>query len=67
MLTVIDSHNFWRDIKSIEKLRERGESAGPQDERSIVDLLIDQIEFANVILLNKVFSHQFFNISNCLD
>ena len=53
MVTVVDAFHFLRDFKSVEKLRERGESMGEGDERSIVDLLHDQIEFADVILLNK--------------
>jgi len=54
MVTVIDCHNFWKDLKSIQLLKERGEAAGPSDERTIVDLLLDQVEFANVIVLNKI-------------
>jgi G3E family GTPase len=57
MVTVIDCHNFWKDLKSIQLLKERGEAAGPSDERTIVDLLLDQVEFANVIVLNKVTSY----------
>ncbi|MCU0794488.1 MAG: GTP-binding protein [Akkermansiaceae bacterium] len=53
MVTVVDACNFLRDFKTVEKLRERGESMGEGDERTIVDLLNDQIEFADVILLNK--------------
>ncbi|MEM7600830.1 MAG: zinc metallochaperone GTPase ZigA [Verrucomicrobiota bacterium] len=54
MVTVVDALNFLRDYESAEQLRDRGESVGEEDERTIVDLLVDQIEFANVILLNKL-------------
>jgi G3E family GTPase len=53
MVTTVDCMRFWNDMASIQKLKDRGESAGPEDERTIAALLIDQIEFANVILLNK--------------
>jgi G3E family GTPase len=55
MLTTIDCLRFWNDMSSIQKLKDRGENAGPDDQRNIANLLIDQIEFANVILLNKVY------------
>ena len=54
MVTVVDALNFLRDYESVEDLRDRGEAMGEEDERSIVDLLVDQIEFANVILINKL-------------
>ena len=54
MATVVDAANFERDFGSPEKLRDRGQEVGPDDERTIIDLLVDQIEFADVILLNKV-------------
>jgi G3E family GTPase len=53
MVTVVDAFNFLRDFSSHESLLERGEALGKEDERSIVDLLGDQIDFADVILLNK--------------
>ncbi len=53
MVTVVDSVHFFDNLDSLESLKDRGESLGEEDERTIVDLLIDQIEFANVILLNK--------------
>lgn len=54
MLTMIDCKNFFSNLKTMEQLKDRGESAGPEDERNVADLLIDQVEFANVIVLNKV-------------
>ena len=53
MVTVVDSVHFFDNLDSMESLQDRGESLGEDDERCIVDLLVDQIEFANVILLNK--------------
>ena len=53
MVTVVDAPNFLRDYSCTESLDDRGQSVGEEDERTIVDLLNDQIEFANVILVNK--------------
>lgn len=53
MVTVVDANAFWQDFTSGETLLERREAATEGDEREIADLLIDQIEFANVLLLNK--------------
>ena len=53
MVTVVDAFNFLRDYKSTDSLKERGESMGNEDERNVVDLLIEQIEFCDVIVLNK--------------
>ena len=53
MVTVVDANAFWRDFTSGESLLDRREAATEDDEREIADLLIDQIEFANVLLLNK--------------
>ncbi|WP_137388018.1 zinc metallochaperone GTPase ZigA [Rhodoligotrophos defluvii] len=54
MVTVVDAVNLLESFSSFERLRDRGEVAGENDERTLVDLLVDQIEFANVIVLNKV-------------
>jgi len=54
MVTVVDAANFLKNWNSRETLQQRGESLGTADERDIVNLLTDQIEFANVIILNKV-------------
>ncbi|THG77594.1 GTP-binding protein [Pseudomonas sp. A-1] len=53
MVTVVDGVNFLRDLREAEALGERGESLGADDERSVTDLLIDQVEFADVILVSK--------------
>lgn len=53
MVTTIDCLSFWEYLGSTKTLSETKEKIGEDDNRNIVDLLIDQIEFANVILLNK--------------
>ncbi len=53
MVTVVDAVNLTRDFSSHDFLADRGESLGEQDERTLVDLLTDQMEFADVIVLNK--------------
>jgi G3E family GTPase len=54
MVTVVDAYRFWDDFSSGESLLDRKQGADENDTREVVDLLIDQIEFANVILLNKI-------------
>ena len=54
MVTVVDAVNLLRDYGSTDFLKDRGEVAGEDDERALVDLLVEQIEFADVVLLNKV-------------
>ncbi|MGV2620399.1 GTP-binding protein [Halobacillus sp. ACCC02827] len=54
MVTVVDAYRFWHDYQSGESLIDRGEGSGQEDEREVIDLLIDQVEFANVIVVNKV-------------
>ena len=53
MVTVVDAYNFYKDFGSAEKLADRNMVDDIEDRRAIVNLLTDQIEFANVILLNK--------------
>lgn len=53
MVTVVDAYNFTRDFATAEDLAERGLAASDEDDRSVVDLLIDQVEFCDVIVLNK--------------
>ncbi|MDS9468492.1 GTP-binding protein [Paracoccus sp. MBLB3053] len=54
MVTVVDAANLTRDFSSHDFIADRGESLGDGDERTLVDLLTDQMEFADVIVLNKV-------------
>ncbi len=53
MVTVVDAERFLDDFQSVEELRDRGIGRDDEDDRDVVRVLIDQIEFANVILLNK--------------
>ncbi|TDN63039.1 zinc metallochaperone GTPase ZigA [Paraburkholderia sp. BL10I2N1] len=53
MVTVVDAYNFVRDYSSHDRLHDRGKTIGDEDGRTVVDLITEQIEFADVILLNK--------------
>ena len=53
MVTLVDAVNFLNDFDEAKYLQEIGETAGEEDERSVADLLVDQVEFANVILISK--------------
>jgi G3E family GTPase len=52
MVTVVDAVNLLRDYSSHDVLRDCGETMGEADERTLVHLLTDQIEFADVVVLN---------------
>lgn len=54
LVTVVDAFNFLKDYSSQDSLQKRGESLGEEDERTVVDLLVEQIEFCDVIVLNKM-------------
>ncbi|MCF7531620.1 zinc metallochaperone GTPase ZigA [Pseudomonas petrae] len=54
MVTVVDGLNFLQDFNAAESLASRGETLGEDDERAITDLLIEQVEFADVILISKI-------------
>ena len=54
MVTVVDAVNLLKDYSSHDFLKERGEVMGEEDDRTLVHLLTDQIEFADVVVLNKV-------------
>lgn len=53
MVTVVDAVNFLRDYDEAKDLQETGESLGEEDERSVADLLVDQVEFADILLISK--------------
>ena len=53
MVTVVDAVNFLKDYDDAKSLQEAGESLGEEDERSVSDLLVDQVEFADVLLISK--------------
>jgi G3E family GTPase len=53
MVSVVDAINLLADYASAEFLRDRGESRDGDDERKLVELLVEQIEFADVVVINK--------------
>ena len=53
MVTVVDAYRFWSDFSSGETLLDRKQAVAEDDVREVVDLLIDQIEFCDVLILNK--------------
>ena len=53
LVTVVDAVNFLQDFDEARSLQEAGESLGEEDERSVTDLLIDQIEFCDKLLISK--------------
>ncbi len=54
MVTMVDAANFLDNFKSTDTLKDRNESLGEEDERDIVNLLTDQIEFCDILILNKI-------------
>ncbi len=53
MVTVVDAVNFLKDYEEANYLQDSGESLGEDDDRSVADLLADQVEFADVLLISK--------------
>jgi G3E family GTPase len=54
MVTVVDANRFWEDYSSGETLLDRKQGTDETDLREIADLLLEQVEFADVIILNKI-------------
>ncbi len=54
MVTVVDAASFMKDFGSWDDLTDRRMGLNEEDDRNIVDLLVDQVEFANVIIINKI-------------
>ncbi|WVG07327.1 GTP-binding protein [Streptomyces iakyrus] len=54
MVTVVDAANFLAELGTGDDLAERGLAPYEDDERTVSDLLIDQVEFADVLVLNKL-------------
>ena len=53
MVTIVDAVNFLKDFNEAKYLQDVGESLGDEDQRSVADLLVDQVEFADIILISK--------------
>jgi G3E family GTPase len=53
MVTVVDALNFMEDWQSLDEVRERGQALSPEDDRNVVRLLVEQVEFADVLVINK--------------
>ncbi|MBA2781133.1 zinc metallochaperone GTPase ZigA [Billgrantia kenyensis] len=53
LVTVVDGVNFLKQYREAQSLAEAGESLGEEDERNVADLLVDQIEFCDVLLISK--------------
>jgi len=54
MVSLVDARSFLDDFASDDLLEDRGQVAGGDDERTLADLLVDQVEFADVLILNKI-------------
>ncbi len=54
MVTVVDAANWLHDYQSAQDLLDRNMELDDEDDRTIVDLLVEQVEFANVIVINKI-------------
>ena len=54
MVTVVDAYNFFREVVSTDSLAKRGQATGPEDRRTIAELMMQQVEFADVIIINKL-------------
>ncbi|WP_250462260.1 zinc metallochaperone GTPase ZigA [Microbulbifer litoralis] len=53
MVTVVDGANFLRDYRKARSLKETGEYLGEEDDRNVADLLVEQVEFCDMLLISK--------------
>lgn len=53
MVTVVDAYHFWQDYNTKDTLQDRNQEAGEGDTRGVVHLLTDQVEFCDVLIINK--------------
>ncbi len=53
MVTVVNAPEFWKDFYSRDSLKDRGQEVADEDARGIVDLLVEQVEFCDVLIINK--------------
>ncbi len=53
MVTVVDALNFMEDWQSLDEVSARGQALSPEDDRNVVRLLVEQVEFADVLVVNK--------------
>ncbi|TXK74693.1 GTP-binding protein [Paenibacillus sp. N3.4] len=53
MVTVVDAFHFWQDYNTRESFRDRGQDASEDDTRNVVSLLTEQVEFCDVLIINK--------------
>jgi G3E family GTPase len=54
MVTVVDAKEFLKNFSTAEALKDRAWEATPEDDRTIVDLLVEQVEFCDVLVANKI-------------
>ena len=54
LVTVVDASSFFEQLHAVDKLADRGWQAGAADARTVAALLVDQVDFADVLLLNKI-------------
>lgn len=54
MVTVVDAYNFFREVVTTDSLAKRNQASSEQDKRMIAELMMQQVEFADVLIINKV-------------
>ena len=54
LVTVVDGHSFMEELHAADALKGRGWAVSAEDERTVAQLFCDQVEFANVVVMNKM-------------